>query len=96
MVTQHVVFADLLATVREELVHLHKITKQKVIYSIAVNFGICVKQLNWSVNKTNLGVLKWKEKLNTMMQEQGFWLCFLCGDAYRMWLKVKMQEGNLC
>jgi len=69
---EHVVYAYLLATVREELVHLHKITKQKVIYSIAVKFGICVKQLNRSVvNKTNLGVLKWKEKLNMMTQEQG-------------------------
>jgi len=68
---EHDVFAYLLVAMREELVHLDKITKQKAIYSIAVKFLICVKQLNRSVNKTNLGVLKWKEKLNMMMQEQG-------------------------
>jgi len=68
---EHDVCAYLLEAVREDLVHLHKITKQKAIYSIAVKFFICVKQLNRLINKTNLGVLKWKEELNLMMQEQG-------------------------
>ena len=93
---EHDVFAHLLAAAREDLIHLHKITKKKVINSTAVKILIFAEQFNRSVNKPNLGVLKLKEKQNVMMQEQGWWLCSLYSDAYRMWLKVKMQEDDLC
>jgi len=61
-VVEHDVFAYLLEAAREDLIHLHKITKQKVINSIAVRILICAQQFNRLVNKPNLGVLKWKEK----------------------------------
>ena len=41
------------------------------------------------------GVLKWEEKQNMMMQELG-WLSYsVYADAYKMQLKVKMQENDL-
>ena len=52
-------------------------------------------KFNRTGKTSNLGVLKWEEKPNMMMQEQGWWLCSLYDDAYKMWLKVKMQENDL-
>lgn len=44
------------------------------------------------VGQRDLALLKGEDKLDMLVQEQDWWFCFSHDDAYKMRLKVRMQE----